>query len=147
MDFSDLRTVTWETFSAIGTLAAVILSLWLARPKLERRICITQVLKSNYNKDSSLKSIQLIYTIENIGNVALIIDDLGFLTDDNVLLTNEALDQLKESTLPLIIRPNEAEKIVAHFEPDDFFYEYNKGRSLAFRDSRGRLHKIKRFIK
>lgn len=65
----------WNAISAIATTAAVIVSLYLANrdKKPKRKLDVTNTIYSNWNKGT----IELVITLENVGNRLIIIRDCG----------------------------------------------------------------------
>ena len=101
----------WNVMAAIGTICAVIVSLYLANreKKIVRKLYIGQQIKELYEQGA----ISLIVTIENIGNVPIILNSYGrrwskgssedIMTDINKFLSD------KEEYI--LLKPNDAKVI------------------------------------
>ncbi|MBS6729355.1 MAG: hypothetical protein KH260_08700 [Lachnospiraceae bacterium oral taxon 082] len=106
----------WNVLVAIGTVSSVIVSLYLAnrKSKVVRKLNIVKQFKESYSKGE----IYMLITIENIGNVPIILDEYGrefakknyIMTDIQEFIVNK--DEF------IMIKPNEAKLVT---------YKYNFG--------------------
>ena len=106
----------WNVLVAIGTVSSVIVSLYLAnrKSKVVRKLNIVKQFKESCSKGE----IYMLITIENIGNVPIILDEYGrefakknyIMTDIQEFIVNK--DEF------IMIKPNEAKLVT---------YKYNFG--------------------
>jgi hypothetical protein len=101
----------WDALSAIGTLAAVLLSLYLANidKKITRKLHITQQFRESYFDGG----IYLFVTIENVGNVPIILSDYGRKCNERNTIMKDIQQYLNGKDEFIMIKPNEA-KVVTY---------------------------------
>lgn len=106
----------WNALTAIGTLTAVILSLYLANrdKKIIRKLHIAQQFRESYSEGE----IYLFVTIENVGNVPIILSSYGRKYNENNTIMKDIQEFLDGKDEFIMIKPNEA-KVVT--------YKYNFG--------------------
>ena len=106
----------WNALTAIGTLAAVILSLYLSNrdKKKIRKLHITQQFRESYSEGE----ICLLVTIENVGNVTIILSSCGRKCTENNIIIKDIQEFLDGKDEFIMIRPNEAKLLT---------YKYNFG--------------------
>lgn len=99
----------WNALSAIGTCAAVGVSLWLAQRdrKRVRKLEIHQYCPLCHG-DGIIK---LIITIENIGNIPIIINEYGRLSNNKISILYDINQYLVNPYEPILIKANEAKVI------------------------------------
>ncbi len=110
----------WDVFTAISTFLAVMVSLYLANreKRIIRKLNINQQFTESFDKGE----IQLLVTIENLGNVPIILNNYGDgrnINENNVIMTNiqKFLDGNNDY---ILIPPKEAKLII---------YKHNFGRA------------------
>lgn len=112
----------WNVITSLSTLAAVIVSLYLAnRVKTKRRLKIAQQFKKNY----SLGEIYLLVTIENVGDVPIILNNYGRKTNDNRVIMKDIQEFLKGKDEFIMIRPQEAKLITYEYKFGHPFKDYD----------------------
>ncbi len=135
----------WEAFSAIGTLLAVVVSLYLARPKKKISLLCdinTTTIKYKGPKNGDKK---IVVTIKNIGDVPVVIMEAGFEIDKREIDTS--IDKYKKSIdFPLKIKSGEIEFIeyyISRFNDDyDQFVKKLDNNKFTLRDSSGNSYLI-----
>ena len=86
-----LNAPIWNALTAIGTLAAVILLLYLANrdKKIIRKLHIAQQFTEFYSEGE----IYLFVTIENVGNVPIILSSCGRKINENNAIVDYTINQ------------------------------------------------------
>ena len=110
---------------AIGTISSVIASLYLANRKFKvvRKLNIVKQFKEPYSKGE----IYMFITIENIGNVPIILDEYGReLAEKNYIMT-DIQEFIVNKDEFIMIKPNEAKLVT---------YKYNFGCPFEENDSK-----------
>ncbi len=104
----------WNVLTAISTCAAVIVSLYLANRsnRLVRKLHISQQLIEDYSSGR----IYLLVTIENVGNVPIVLNDYGRKFNNSIM--KDIQKYLDGKYEPIVIHPNDV-KVVT--------YTYNFG--------------------
>ena len=115
----------WNVLVAIGTVSSVIVSLYLAnrKPKVVRKLNIVKQFKESYSKGE----IYMFTTIENIGNVPIILDEYGREFDEKNTIMIDIQEFIVDKDEFIIINPNEAKLVT---------YKYNFGRQFEENDSK-----------
>ncbi|WP_455035598.1 hypothetical protein [Lachnoanaerobaculum gingivalis] len=115
----------WNALTAIGTLTAVILSLYLANrdKKIIRKLHIAQQFRESYSEGE----IYLFVTIENVGNVPIILSSYGRKYNENNTIMKDIQEFLDGKDEFIMIKPNEA-KVVT--------YKYNFGSPFKKNDAK-----------
>ena len=115
----------WNALTAIGTLAAVILSLYLANrdKKIIRKLHIAQQFRESYSEGK----IYLFVTIENVGNVPIILSSYGRKFNENNTIMKDIQEFLDGKDEFIMIKPNEAKVVI---------YKYNFGSPFEENDTK-----------
>lgn len=110
MCFNDFFTNPfWSFLGSISTFFAVILSLYLSRRKKPlRKLNIYQQFKEDYREGK----IELIITVENIGDLPIILNNLGC-QDKKKNIIRKDIQKYYEGKEILLIAPKEA-KIITY---------------------------------
>lgn len=112
----------WNVISSLSTFAAVIVSLYLAnRVKVKRILNIKQQFRENF----SLGEICLLVTIENLGDVPIILNNYGRKTNENMVIMKDIQEFLKGKDEFIMIRPQEAILITYEYKFGHPFKEYD----------------------
>lgn len=116
------NTINWEALSAISTFAAVIVAILLPyfNSREKRRLSIKSVIQTDY----SYSKIKLCVTIDNIGNRNIIIDSIGFKSNNDIDMTYNRL--LKGTELPLIVNINDSKVITFEYQHNNQICEENE---------------------
>ncbi|MGV2875893.1 hypothetical protein ROU88_08350 [Macrococcus capreoli] len=116
------NTINWEALSAISTFAAVIVAVLLPyyNSREKRRLSIKSVIQTDY----SYSRIKLCVTIDNIGNRNIVIDSIGFKSNNDIDMTYNRL--LKDIELPLKININDSKVIIFEYQHNDVLSEENE---------------------
>ena len=134
--------IFWTALSAVGTIGAVIVALWqILRPK-SRKLLVSSTFSQYLDK----KMLEFVITLENMGDVPIIIKECGFgkfttkegnqkfLTGKNVKFIDKKLinvidtsmnNYVNDAKFPLLIKSGEAVLIT---------YEYISEKSFEFDD-------------
>ena len=96
----------WNVITSISTLSAIIVSLYLANreKKIIRKLHISQQFSDYYSKGEAY----LIVTIENVGNVPIILYSCGRKDDNSNEINQDIQDYLVDKEEYIMIKPNEA---------------------------------------
>ena|GEM_PF-2414520 len=112
----------WNVISSLSTFAAVIVSLYLAnRVKARRILIINQQFRENF----FLGEICLLVTIENVGDVPIILNNYGRKTNENNVIMKDIQEFLKGKDEFIMIRPQEAKLITYKYKFGHPFKEYD----------------------
>lgn len=96
----------WNVITSISTVSAIMVSLYLANreKKIIRKLHIAQQFRDYYSKGESY----LIVTIENVGNVPIILYSCGRKDDNSNEINQDIQDYLIDKEEYIMIKPNEA---------------------------------------
>lgn len=99
----------WNIISSLSTLAAVLVSLFLAyrKDKIKRKLHIVQQFSEHYEDGE----IRLLVTIENIGNVPIILNNYGRKINNDNYIMKDIQKYLDGKFEFILIKPNEAKLI------------------------------------
>ena len=116
----------WEAVSAICTLLAVVVSLYLARPKKKPSLHCSIIETSSYadpRKKNLPGSKKIVVTIKNIGDVPVAIVEAGFKTSGKVI--EHSINKYKKSIdFPIKIKSGEIELIEYFISEQDSDYKH-----------------------
>ncbi|QQP28302.1 hypothetical protein [Lactobacillus ultunensis] len=149
MNISFLTDSTfWTAVSAIGTLLAVIVSLYIANhPKKKTKIIVRNIyiIPTIYGKSSD--TFQVIITVLNLGDLPIIIYQCGILGSNNSLETTYNKYIVTQNYAGKIIKAGDAAEIKYNFGNsfnNDNPYGYNqiftKGARFAIRDTTNNIY-------
>ena len=101
----------WNALTAIGTVAVVFISLYLANrdKKIIRKLHIAQQFTESYSEGE----IYLLVTIENVGNVPIILSSCGRKSNEKNVIMKDIQKFLVGKDEFIMIKPNEA-KVVTY---------------------------------
>ena len=130
----------WDALSALGTLAAVLVSLGLARRdrKRVRKMAIYQQFIQYFDKGI----IKLVITLENIGNTPIIINEYGTIWNKNIL-NNDINKYLVNSYEPILINSNESKIVEYQY---CFGYSFKEGEPKVENSEEFKLFSTANFI-
>lgn len=113
----------WDIITSLSTLAAVVTSLWLAyrKDRIKRRLHIAKQFSEHYEDGE----IRLLVTIENTGNVPIILNNYGRQTNNDNYIMNDIQEFLDGKFEFILIKPNEAKLII---------YKHNFGKKFKEND-------------
>ena len=116
-----LEHPVWNVLTSISTFLAVLISLWLAnrKKKLVRKLKISQQFCISYT-NSEIKSI---VTIENIGNVPIILNNFGRCGKERNTIMKDIQKFYDGEDEILFISPNEAKLISYSYKFNARFQE------------------------
>lgn len=117
--------IFWSAFTAISTFLAVLVALFypIYQNCSQRKLEIHQSI--NYDFENGL--VRLVVTIDNIGNRNILINSMGFMTENKINITQNKLLKISEMRPPFIIKKNDTKIII---------YEYNHGKSFTDEESK-----------
>lgn len=136
----------WVAVSAISTLLAVVVSLYLARPKKKTFLLCdidTTIFEADQTKNILSGDMKIVVTIKNIGDVPVAIVDAGFETGKREI--ENSINKYKKSIdFPLKIKSGEIELIEYFISKRDKDYEHLVEKSaqkrFTMRDSSGNYY-------
>lgn len=136
----------WVAVSAISTLLAVVVSLYLARPKKKTSLlCYTEktIFVADQTNNILLGDMKIVVTIKNIGDVPVAIVDAGFETGKREI-ENSINNYKKSIDFPLKIKSGEIELIEYFISKRDKDYDHLvkklANKKFIVRDSTGNLY-------
>ena len=139
-------SIFWEALSAIGTILAVIVSLYLASRKEKSYRVLDVGNTTTYHYDEGI--IDLVVTLDNIGNRPIVIQECGSImgnridTTDNKYLTTTFEHQIIKAGEAIILKYQK--KVGTSFEDKDIesgkIKDIFEGKPVGVRDSRNILH-------
>ncbi len=123
MFFNDFFTNPfWSFLGSVSTFFAVILSLYLSRRKKPlRKLNIYQQFKEDYKEGK----IELIITVENVGDVPIILNNLGCQGKKKNIIRKD-IQKYYEGKEILLIAPNKAKIITYIYDFKKPFQEGDK---------------------
>ena len=136
----------WEAVSAICTFLAVVVSLYLARPKKKLSL-LCYIEKTTFEADQSKKilagDMKIVVTIKNIGDVPVAIVDAGYETRRREI--ENSINKYKKSIdFPLKIKSGEIELIEYFISIQDIDYDYHSKmldkHKFTLKDSSGNMY-------
>ncbi|MBN6826740.1 hypothetical protein JRG48_10470 [Staphylococcus caprae] len=122
--FSINPDIFWSAFTAISTFLAVLVALFypIYQNRAQRKLEVNQTI--NYDFEKGL--VRLVITIDNIGNRNILINSMGFMSENKINITQNKLLKNSEMRPPFIIKKNDTKIII---------YEYNNGESFTDKES------------
>ena len=149
IDFGNL----WEALSAIGTIGAVIVSLWLARKDGKKKFQVVLKTTIGIRNDNSIdETPYLSIDAVNKSNIPLTIEEVGFINKRDgkkVTVTNQKFLIDGSNRLPVKTEPYSLAMFV--FNQEQLFKELHKkwpqGKKIRayVRDSSGKHHFSKHY--
>lgn len=104
----------WNALTAASTLFAVVISLYLANrdKKIKRKLHITQHFTESYSEGK----IYLLVTVENVGNVPIILNSYGRKYNKNNIIMKDIQEFLDGKDEFIMIKPDEAKVITYQYD-------------------------------
>ena len=96
--FSINPDIFWSAFTAISTFLAVLVALFypIYQNRAQRKLEVNQTI--NYDFEKGL--VRLVITIDNIGNRNILINSMGFMSENKINITQNKLCLLYTSPSP-----------------------------------------------